>query len=107
LLEGVPAAFIFEQEQFVARLLSQAHASGRECYEAVFDVLRRLIYFRARSRTIGVPDPEDVGTRDNATLLAQKYPLGSPIRRFYETVAAGACSQIEWQRKTDEELEEE
>ncbi len=62
--------------------------------------------FGMRSRSVGVDDPEEVALRDEAAATAQRYPVGSSPRKFYEDVAKYASRRLQAERLDDRSLDD-
>lgn len=94
------AGFIFGHLEFVSNLLEQAYRAGDECYETV----RRKLLGSAASRVeMGIPGQPDVGLCDQASAVANQFLKGSPVRKFFDSLAEHAESDIKFQQMFYEE----
>jgi len=96
--------FIFENPNFVEKLLNAAKGLGEECYKSV----RRNLFWGANSRsksgTAGQPMPEDVKMRDRSMELMKNYQVGTPAYEFYKDVKEYAEGEIKESALRDEEM---
>jgi hypothetical protein len=104
LIREFHAGFIFGHLEFVSNLLEKAYRAGDECYEAVSSNLFGIAASRVKMGIPGQPFPEDVRLRDQASAVAKQFLKGSPIRKFFDSLAAYAESDIKSQQMLDEEL---
>lgn len=104
LLQDASSLFVFKNNEFVANLLNQAEAVGSECLKEVRHSLLHTLVFRSLSRTVGRPSPTVVDEREQAMKIADKHPLHSSVRNFYQEIAERAQNTIQEQVEMDEEL---
>jgi hypothetical protein len=104
LLREADTDFIFAEVQFVSDLLEKAHTAGNRCYESVTSSLYDIAISGTRSGAVGLPFAQDVSLKDQADATAKKIMIGSPTRRFYESVAQYAQHRIRDKLARDEEL---
>jgi hypothetical protein len=105
LLREAPAAFVFDQFDFVSNTISRALVAGDECRQAVSGNLFACAVYHGRERVGGGPFPQDVTLRDKATDAMLKTPTGSPQHRFYESLFKRADANIRDSKARDEEME--
>ncbi|MDX2241524.1 MAG: restriction endonuclease [Leptolyngbyaceae cyanobacterium bins.302] len=104
LLQDASSLFVFKNNDFVANLLNQAASVGSECLKEVRHSLLHTLVFRSLSRTVGQPSPTVVDEREQAMKIADKHPLHSSVRNFYQEIAERAQNTIQEQVEMDEEL---
>ncbi len=104
LLTEAPAAFVFEQSEFVTNALARAYAAGDECYRRVCHHLRRGVVGQGRQRVGGGPFPQDVSLKDRAASACALLRRGSPDYRFYESLMTEAVTNIRETEAADEEI---
>jgi hypothetical protein len=104
LLREAPAAFVFDQREFVSNVLSRAYAAGEDCYRRVCYHLRHCTTAHGRTRVGGGPFPQDVALKDRAAAACEALRRGSPEYRFYESLMREAVANIRDEQAKDEEL---
>lgn len=104
LLREAPHSLIFQNRDFVDRLLSAASSMSTTCLEDVAGDLYSVTLSGSRSGKPGQPFPRDIQTRDDARLVLNDLPNGSPARRLYENVLSSAEARIDAQLREGEEL---
>jgi hypothetical protein len=92
-----PSGFIFGHLDFVKNLLEQAYEAKDQCYESVTRNLFAIAYTKTRMGISGQPFPEDIQLRDQASEIAKQFFKGSPIYKFYNSLAEYAESEIKRQ----------
>jgi hypothetical protein len=109
LLAEAPRTFVFEQAPLVVRLLSHAHALGKEVQGNVGSDLWGSAIQGTRSGVPGQPFPEDLAMRDQSEEMLKTLPKGSPAWEFYAGLKKQAETFInmEWCRELDEFAENE
>jgi hypothetical protein len=105
LLRDASAAFVFDHFDFVANAISRAVAPGEECYQAVSSNLYGCAVYHGRQRVGGGPFPQDVALREKATDAMRKAQAGTPLHRFYESLAKRAVENIREAEARDEEMD--
>ena len=91
------SGFIFGHSEFVKNLLEKSYDAGDQCYEVVSRNLFAIAYTKTRMGISGQPFPEDIQLRDQASEIAKQCFKGSPIYKFYSSLAAYAESEIKRQ----------
>jgi hypothetical protein len=104
LLREAPHSFIFQNRDFVDRLLSAASSVSTTCLEDVAGDLYSVTLSGSRSGNPGQPFPRDIQIRDDALSVLNDLPAGSPARRLYENVLSSAEARIDAQLREGEEL---
>jgi hypothetical protein len=104
LLRDAPAAFVFDQREFVSNVLGRAYAAGEDCYRRVCHHLRHCTTAHGRSREGGGPFPQDITLQDRATTACRALQRGSPEYRFYESLMREAVTNIRDAQARDEEM---
>ena len=104
LVKDAPSDFVLSHSQFVSRLIEKAHAVSEDCYRSVGYDLSASAFSGVRSGTPGRPFPQDVKLRDQAHDLSQKFPVGSPSRRYYLALSKRAEVDIHHKLARDEEI---
>jgi hypothetical protein len=97
LISLFPSGFIFGHLEFVKNLLEQAYEAKDQCYESVTRNLFAIAYTKTRMGISGQPFPEDIQLRDQASEVAKQFFKGSPIYKFYNSLAEYAESEIKRQ----------
>lgn len=100
-LKELPREFARDNVEFVAKALTAAHSNGEESLRRTGAGFSASVTSGIRSRAIGVPDPDDIKERDLFAEIAARYPTGSPVRRFYESMSAHAEREIKWHAEDD------
>lgn len=103
LIREFHAGFIFGHLEFVSNLLEQAYKAGDECYETVSSNLFGIAASGVKMGIPGQPFLEDVRLRDQASAIAKQFLKGSPVRRFFDSLAEYAESDIKFHQMFDEE----
>jgi hypothetical protein len=103
LLKEAPADLIFTNFAFVEHLIDKAYAMGDATYRRACSQISYKALHDTRVSIPGQPAPKDVSLRDKAQSAASSYPIGSPIRRFYEDLAKYTQSNMQWDIALDED----
>jgi hypothetical protein len=101
LLSEANNTFVWNNEDFVIKLLEQAQKYGNACYKRVSSYLYSSVIQGGRSGTPGQPFPEDITQSDRSAEMMAKLPHGSPSYRFYKSLYDDAKANIE--RHTNDE----
>ena len=104
LVSGAPRGFLFKHVDFVENLLDRAHTASADCLSKCHWQLVGCAMFGTRSGTAGQPMPQDVAIRDQARAVASQLDAGSPVNRFYASLAESAEKSIRNDLLRDEEL---
>lgn len=109
LLTEAPRTFVFEHVPLVVRLLSHAHALGKEVQGNVGSDLWGSAIQGTRSGVPGQPFPEDLAMRDKSEEILKTLSKGSPAWEFYAGLKKQAETFInmEQRRELDEFAEDE
>jgi transcriptional regulator with XRE-family HTH domain len=87
--------FVWENTQFVIKILERAQKFGSTCYQHVCSSLYGSVIQGGKSGIPGQPFPEDVAQRDRSYILMTTLPLGSPAHRFFKMLYDGAKAEID------------
>jgi hypothetical protein len=102
ILKKVRRSLLWDNPDFVARLLAAASLHGEGVVQEVGGALHSAAISGLRQGTPGQPYPEDVELRDRAAAIASKLPSGSLEERFYRSLQESAERNIDWSRERDE-----
>jgi hypothetical protein len=103
LLKGAPSGFVFEAVDFVQRVIERAHEAGEECERRVEGHLYGSAISGTFWGTPGQPTPRDLALRDRASEVGARFPVGSAVRRFYDSLVEHAEASIRHGLARDEE----
>ncbi|MBD2205600.1 hypothetical protein H6G33_24975 [Calothrix sp. FACHB-1219] len=107
-LNHAPQSFVLTHVDFTANLLEQAYSLGDECYKTVNSHLYSRYPSASDVRVVFTPEepiPEDVALHNQALAIAKQFPTGSPVHKFYSSLAESAKASIKfWQKQWEEEL---
>jgi len=104
ILHEAPRTLIWENVDFVTRLLAAAAAHGEKCLQHVGGALHSAVSSGVRSGTPGQPFAEDIEQRDKSAQVAHTLPRGSVEERFYRSLQNSAEHSIRWSMAEDEKL---
>ncbi|WP_146080255.1 helix-turn-helix domain-containing protein [Pseudoclavibacter sp. RFBG4] len=104
LLQHAHRHFVLEHPDFVDAALAAVGNVDEGTARALIRGLHGPAVYGTRSRTIGVDDPDEIALRDGAQALAQRHPMNSRVRSFYEDVSRLAADRIEEERVDDKSL---
>lgn len=107
LLTKAPPSFVFDQADFVARLLEAAKIGDVETEKRVRAHLAEPLISQPRSGGGGEPFPQDVALLNRAREAAARFTAGSPAARFYRDIERYAEGQIRGKLLSDEEIYDE
>ncbi|MGK7928044.1 MAG: SMEK domain-containing protein [Spirulina sp.] len=88
------SGFISDHLDFIANLLEQAYEVNDRCYEVVQKNLLCIDPLKVRVGIPGEPFPEDIALRDEATAIAKRFPKGTPVRKFFDSLIKSVNSDI-------------
>lgn len=92
-----PSGFVFRSLEFVKNLLEQAYEVGDQCYEVVCGNLFAIAGSMTLLGVLGRPFPEDTQLREQASDVAKQFFNGSPVYKFYNSLAKYAEAEIKRQ----------
>lgn len=104
IIEDAPENFIFQNPNFVSKMLLAAKPYGQEMMKSTRNALAHSAIFRSKHGTPGQPMPEDVELKKNSEKMMANFPKGSPEYELYESLLKHASWEIEDQLRRDEEL---
>jgi len=103
LLRSAPSDFVFDNVDFVQSLIEKSYDAGQECYRGVSGHLYSSAISGTFWGTPGEPTPRDLALRDRASEMAGRFPMGSPVHRFYRALVEHAEASIRDGLARDEE----
>ena len=104
LLSDAPREIVFDQPEFVDRVLAAAEKQSSEAVAAATGAFRAASYHTDKHRRVMMATAQDQWVVDHAKSAAAAQPAGSRLRRLYEHIGAWAEAMQERMRKADEEL---
>lgn len=107
LIRKAPMNFVFDNAEFVSKLIETSYNISTECYYSISESLNCEEGSEAKSGIFGEPFPIDVKLRDLGLKYAEKYQKGSPTERFYYSLSKSARKTIEHDLKREEEMLDE
>ena len=107
LIQEAPTDFLFDNTEFVSKLIETSYNISEECHSKIIESLNCVKRSEVRSGILGEPFPIDVKLRDLGEEYAKKYQKGSPTERFYYSLSKSARKSIENHMKWEEEMLDE
>lgn len=107
LIQEAPTNFLFDNTEFVSKLIETSYNISEECHSEVIKSLNYVEWSEGKSGIFGEPYPTDVKMRDLGEEYAKKYQKGSPTERFYYSLSKSARKSIENHMKWEEEMLDE
>lgn len=104
ILRQASASFMWDNVDFVSRLLNSAAQHGEKCLRHVKSALYGAVISGSRSGTTGEPFPEDISQRDNAARIAASLTPGSIEEEFYRLLERQAVDNIRSHAEDDEKM---
>jgi transcriptional regulator with XRE-family HTH domain len=104
ILREAPPILVWEDVDFVRRVLSAAAAHGEDCLQAIGGALHASVISGIRSGTSGQPFSEDIDQRNKSAEIARTLIRGSVEERFYSSLQSSAEQSIRWSEVRDERL---
>ena len=104
LLSEVHRGFLWNNSEYVIKMLNHAQQHGDACYGRVSSHLHSIAYQGSRSGRPGQPFPEDIDQRDRSFELMNRQPIGSSAYRFYKSLYENAMATIRRDTIDEEEL---
>ncbi len=105
-LRQAPRMFVFDNVDFVRRLLALAGQLGEELVQRIGGALSAAATSGVRTGIPGQPFAEDVVQRDRAREIADVLPTGSPEQRLYRSLQESAEHSIKWHADRDELMDD-
>jgi hypothetical protein len=102
ILREAPRAVVFENVDFVRRLLRLAAQRGEERVRLIVDALFAAAAGGMRTGIAGEPFAQDLAQRDRAREIADAMPEGSAVQRLYRSLQESAERSIQWHADRDE-----
>lgn len=96
---------LFEQYQFIERVLNAAETAGEECFDRVYHTLLAVAAGIERHGIAGQPYPQDVDQRDRATAILEKLSPGTKAFRFFEEIRRSSENRINAEITRDDDME--
>jgi len=107
LIRNAPTDFLFDNAEFVSKLIETSYNISNECYYSISESLNCVERSEVKSGTFGEPFPIDVKLRDLGLKYAEKYQKGSRTEHFYYSLSKSARKTIERDLKWEEEMLDE
>ena len=104
LLNETESDFIFSKPDYVEFVLTTAQKQSTERLDGAKSALFFCATRHGESRTVGQPGPATVAIKDRAAELAKKYPLGSLMAGFYESIVKRSEARLADDKLRDEEM---
>ncbi|MDQ3728773.1 MAG: helix-turn-helix domain-containing protein [Actinomycetota bacterium] len=105
ILRQAPRTFVFDNVDFVRRLLALAAQLGEDHVQRVGGALSAAAVSGVRTGIPGQPFAEDLDQRDQARKIADAQPNGSPEQRLYRSLQESAEHTIKWHADRDEPMD--
>jgi hypothetical protein len=105
ILRQAPRSFVFENVDFVRKLLALAALVGDEHVQRIGGGLSASAVSGVRMGVAGQPFTEDIDQRDRARTVADGLPSGSPEQRLYRSLEASAEQSIKWHADRDDRMD--
>lgn len=103
LIQKAPTDFLFDNTEFVSKLIETSYNIGEECHSKIIRSLNYVKISEVWSGKLGEPFTIEVKLRDLGEEYAKKYQKGSPTERFYYSLSKSARKSIENHMKWEEE----
>jgi hypothetical protein len=104
ILRHAPRSLVYEQVEFVSRVLRAAVKVGADAHQDLAGALYGAAISGMRQGTPGQPFSEDIEQRDKGLSIAQSLPSGSAEEQFYRSLSSAAAEAIRWHVDRDEKL---
>jgi hypothetical protein len=101
ILGEMPRTIIFENVDFVQRMLRRAEELGDDVAQSVASGFYSAVLSGGRSGAPGQPFPEDVEQRDRSREIASGLSRGSIEEKFYSALRESAEQRIRWDESED------
>ena len=106
-LREVPNSFVFNEHDFVVRVLRAARAVGRAAQRSIISSLFASALGGVRSSIPGQPSPMDLGMKERAEQMLASLAKSDPAHGLYTDIRAHAEAEIERSRAEGRMLDEE
>ena len=106
-LREVPNSFVFNEHDFVVRVLRAARAVGRASQRSISSSLFASALGGVRSSIPGQPSPMDLGMKERAEQMLASLAKSDPAHGLYTDIRAHAEAEIERSRAEGRMLDEE
>ena len=103
LLNEAESDFIFSKPECAEFILTKAQQHSMERFELAKSALVFCATRHGESRAIGQPGPTTLATKNRAAELAKKYPTGSMMTAFYESIVNRSDARLAHERLEDED----
>ena len=103
ILTDAPSSLIWEQVDFVRRVLNVAESLGKDEFDMVRSALFRSTFAGVQVGRIGEPFTTDE-RQDRAAKIADGFTQGSTEEQFYRAVEQYASSNSRWRAELDADL---
>lgn len=106
ILTEAPRDLVWNEREFVTRILRTADSMDREFARQIGGGLESAVIFGLRSGTPGQPYREDLEQRDRSLKIALELPPGSIERKFYEALHESGDRSVQ-REVADEQLSDD
>jgi transcriptional regulator with XRE-family HTH domain len=104
ILHEAPRTFVWDQTDFVKRILRIAARYGEESVHMISGGLFSAATRGMRNARPDQPFPEDMEQRNRSAELARTLPPGSVEANFYRSLEKSAVESIQWSAERGEQL---
>jgi hypothetical protein len=104
LLSESESDFVFSRPDYAEFILTKAQSHSVERFEEARSALLFCATRHGESRAVGEPGPTTVATKDRAAELVKKYPLGSLMAEFYQSIVKHSEARLADEKLRDEEM---
>jgi hypothetical protein len=101
LLRHGPRHFVLQHTAFVEEAIGIAELLDNRTQSTLMHGLHSSALYGSWCRSIGTDDPDQVALRDGAAAIAERHPINSRVRSFYEYVAERAYKSVQEERDDD------
>lgn len=105
LVREAPTQFLYDNVEFISKLLEKAKDCSKECYKNVSSYLYGMVYSDGTSRTVGHPSSRHLEMKDEAIKIVKKIKQPSAAYTFYTDILKHTENQLLQEKISDEELE--
>lgn len=106
-LREAPASFVFDEVEFIRRILGAARALGRAVHRDLSSSLYAVAVSGVRSGTPGVPFPEDLRAKQQSEAILARLSKADPAYELYHALKMHAEHGIERSQAQGKAMDEE
>jgi len=103
-LKEAPPNFVWEQPDFVSRVLRTAESHGKKVLDAAKSALFSSAISGIRMTSGGQPFPQDIEQRDRSHEMAARFAPGTPERELYEGLEQSAIAHLKMHEVENERI---